>query len=173
MPCIAQPGKKPSFGDATTGFPAKCCLRNERRNSILMTCHFPDLGSTSVVPRGKFDSTNQKHYPDLVSDTPSVCYFCTRFSDVFWRGNQCWRRQMSAVFLSYAFLCLKRCIAPCKGIQGGLGFCIPRREFRILSTGFQSLSVELGFWIPNPYFVFRFPEPRIPDTKNKIFSDSN
>ena len=28
-------------------FPAKRCLTNERRNSILMTCHCPDLGSAS------------------------------------------------------------------------------------------------------------------------------
>ena len=35
-----------------------------------------------------------------------------------------------------------------KGIQDGLGFWIPRRGFQIPGTGFQSLSVELGFWIP-------------------------
>ena len=39
--------KQPTFGNATTGFPAKRRLRNERRNSILMTCHYPDLGSAS------------------------------------------------------------------------------------------------------------------------------
>ena len=39
--------KQPTFGDATTGFPAKWLLRNERRNSILMTRHYPDLGSAS------------------------------------------------------------------------------------------------------------------------------
>ena len=36
--------------DATTGpspSPAKWLLRNESRNSILTTCHYPDLGSTS------------------------------------------------------------------------------------------------------------------------------
>ena len=36
-----------TFGNATTGFPAKWCLRNERRNSILITCHYPDQGSVS------------------------------------------------------------------------------------------------------------------------------
>ena len=36
-----------TFCDAFIGFPAKCCLRNERRNSILMTCHYSDLASTS------------------------------------------------------------------------------------------------------------------------------
>ena len=35
-----------------------------------------------------------------------------------------------------------------KGIQDSLGFWIPRRGFRVLSTAFQSFSVELGLWIP-------------------------
>ena len=33
------------FGDATSGFLAR--VRNERRSSILMTCHYPNLGSAS------------------------------------------------------------------------------------------------------------------------------
>jgi len=37
--------KKPTFRDATLGFPAKWRLRNERRNSILMMRHYSDLGS--------------------------------------------------------------------------------------------------------------------------------
>ena len=39
-------------------------------------------------------------------------------------------------------------VAPCKGIEDSLGFWIPRRGFPISGTWFQSLSVELGFWIP-------------------------
>ena len=39
--------KQSTFGDATTGFPVKWRLRSERRNSILMTRHYPDLGSAS------------------------------------------------------------------------------------------------------------------------------
>ena len=58
--------KQSTFGDATTGFPAKWRLRNECRNSILMTRHYPDLGS----------------------DASSVWNFCARFSHVIWRGNQ-------------------------------------------------------------------------------------
>ena len=39
-------------------------LRNERKNSILMNRHHPDLGSaSSVAPGEKFASTGQKHYP--------------------------------------------------------------------------------------------------------------
>ena len=38
--------KQPTFGDANTGFPTKIKwrLRNECRNSKLMTRHYPDLG---------------------------------------------------------------------------------------------------------------------------------
>ena len=38
--------KQPTFRDASTDFPANW-RRNERRNSILMTRHYPDLVSTS------------------------------------------------------------------------------------------------------------------------------
>ena len=37
---------------------------------------------------------------------------------------------------------------PCKGIQDSIGFWIPHNGFRIPDIGFQSLSVELGLWIP-------------------------
>ena len=35
--------KQPPFRDATAGFPAKWLLKNERRNSIQMTRHYPNL----------------------------------------------------------------------------------------------------------------------------------
>ena len=38
-------------------------------------------------------------------------------------------------------------IAPCNRVQNSLGFWIPRRGFLIPGTGFQSLSLALGFWI--------------------------
>ena len=39
--------KTADISDAISGFPAKWHLGNERRNSILMTCCYPDLGSAS------------------------------------------------------------------------------------------------------------------------------
>ena len=45
--------KQPTFRDNTTGF-SKWRLRNEHRNSILMTSHYPDL-----IGWNKF-STNYK-----------------------------------------------------------------------------------------------------------------
>ena len=39
--------KQPTFRDASTGFPAKWRLRNERRDSILITRYYPDVGSVS------------------------------------------------------------------------------------------------------------------------------
>ena len=76
--------------------PSKWNLRNERKNSVLMTHHCPDLVVRLIG--WKFASTNQKYYPDLSSDASSVWNFCVRFSDVISRGNQWWRREMSAVY---------------------------------------------------------------------------
>ena len=62
------------------------------------------------------------------------------------------------------------------GNQDILGFWIPPRGCRIAGTGFQSLSVELGFLIPIvsgiPWAVIRIPKPRIPDSSSKHFPDS-
>ena len=81
--------KQPTFGDATTGFPARWRLRNERRNSILMGVTTQIWVETLIgwikFPTGK---TNQKRYPDLGSDASSVWTFCARSSDVIWRENQ-------------------------------------------------------------------------------------
>ena len=70
------------------------------------------------------------------------------------------------------------CLGPYKGIQDSLGFWIPYRRFWILGTGFQSLSVELWFWIA---IVSGIPDSLscIPDSKvhdsgfhRQIFPDS-
>ena len=54
-----------TFRDATTDFPAKWHLKNKHRDSILMTCHYPDLGSAfdwlkQILPN---KSTNQGRDP--------------------------------------------------------------------------------------------------------------
>ena len=63
-----------------------------------------------VVPRRKFASTNQKHYSDRGSDTSSVWNFCTLSSDVISRGNQWWRREMSAVFSDFCAMKRLKCV---------------------------------------------------------------
>ena len=75
-----------TFSDATTGFPAKLCPRNECRNSILMMRQYPGLGSASDWL--KISSTNQKHYPDRGSDASSICNCCPCFSDVISRETR-------------------------------------------------------------------------------------
>ena len=87
--------KQLTFGDATTGFAGKWCQRNERKNSA----HTDDMS----LPRSWLYfwldgfSTNQKHCPDLGSDTSSVWNFCANFSDVISRANQGWRCEMWGV----------------------------------------------------------------------------
>ena len=68
-----------------------------------MTCQYLDLSSASdySTPRGRFASTNQKHYPDLGSDTSSVWNFCARFSDVISREISGGIAKLSAVFSGY------------------------------------------------------------------------
>ena len=79
------------------------------------------------------------------------------------------------------------CIAiyhPKKGIQDSDGFWTPRRGFPIPGTGFQSFSVELGFWILDSNLdwdsglqspVFRIQPAKfswIPDSLSKYLPDS-
>ena len=54
--------KQPTFLDATGGFPAECSLRNERRNSILMTCHYP-----TTTKKQQILLKIGKYYPNLGS----------------------------------------------------------------------------------------------------------
>ena len=63
--------------------------KRRRRNSILMMCHYPDLGSASDW---------LKQYPELGSDTSSVGNFCDHFSDVISQGNRWWHCEMLSVF---------------------------------------------------------------------------
>ena len=82
--------KQRTLSDTTTGFPAKWRLRNEHRNSILMTRHYLDLDSDSDWLNQISQAARpciQQLYPDLSSDASSVWDFCARFSDVIWQGN--------------------------------------------------------------------------------------
>ena len=65
------------------------CLRNKCRNSILMTQHYPDLGSASNWRKQIFNQS--KNYPDLGRDSMEFLYSVLR------RGNQWWHCKMLAV----------------------------------------------------------------------------
>ena len=82
--------KQPTFRDASTGLLSKGLLRNERRNAVLMTCEYTDLGSASdwTYREESLPQPIRITTPDLGSDTSSVWSFCVRFLDVFSRANQ-------------------------------------------------------------------------------------
>ena len=52
------------------------CLRNKCRNSILMTQHYPDLGSASNWRKQIFNQS--KNYPDLGRDSMEFLYSVLR-----------------------------------------------------------------------------------------------
>ena len=70
--------KQSTFRDASTGLLSKGPLRNERRNSILMTCQYTDLGSASdwMCREGSLPQPIRSTIPDLGSDTSSALNFC-------------------------------------------------------------------------------------------------
>ena len=90
--------KQQTYRDATTGFPAKWRLRNERRNSILMTPHYPDLGRPfdwSCHVRNFLQpirSTTQISVVMLHQFRISALVSQTSFSrwNQWWRVAKCW-----------------------------------------------------------------------------------
>ena len=72
-------------------------MRSEGREQI------PGSGScfSLVVLCGKFASTNQIHDGVLGNVASSVWTFSAHFPDAISRGNQWWRRKMSAVFSGF------------------------------------------------------------------------
>ena len=96
--------KRPTFRDATAGFPAKWCLRNERSNSILMNA------SSLVDLNFPCGTTNQKRYPDQRSDTSSVWNFCAFFSMSF--------------LTSFHFFCLREMSAVSQASKGNINYFV-------------------------------------------------
>ena len=121
--------------------------------------------------RGKFDSTNQKHYPDLGSDASSVWNFCTRFSDLIWRGNRCQRCQMSAVFSGYLFqsyyhflLIFRNLVSPQYRHQAKCG------EMQWLVDGvYQGVTCKQVHWCPISGKTFASQQISVPEGEPLIF----
>lgn len=79
--------KQPTFCKATTGSPVKWCLRNKRKSSILMMCHYPDW--VVVLIGWSVSVINQKHCPDLGSDiSPVWNFYNSCSSECYFAGKQ-------------------------------------------------------------------------------------
>ena len=125
--------KQPTFCDASNGFPKKWHLQNGRRNSILMTSHYPDLGSASdwlkqishtALP---IRSTSQIWVVTL----SSVWNFCTRFSDVISQGNRWWCPEISAVFSGHFLMKWVKCLASLYSLPKQLNLVLRSSRFTV------------------------------------------
>ena len=78
---------QPTFRNIAINFPTKLRLRNERWNSILMTRHYPDLGSASDWSCAREICFKQSEALPRTEYASSVWNLCARFLDVFTREN--------------------------------------------------------------------------------------
>ena len=71
--------KQPTFTGATTGFPAKWRLRNERRNFILMTHYYTQILVVLLISWSQFPTQHDDHARDLKQNLVCACphYKCT------------------------------------------------------------------------------------------------
>ena len=82
--------RRPTFSDATTGFPTKWRLRNERKNSILMTRHYPDLNEPcffallqfAACLKGVHVGLNKPHFPVNIKNL--VTFSAAELSSNLW-----------------------------------------------------------------------------------------
>ena len=119
------------------------------RFSQCRDCRFNHLWTYMLI-----QTLNQSCFSLLM---PSICHWCEErkpllylYQQFLWNRKEC--NQDTEMLTRHS--------------QDSPGFWIPRRGFRIRGTGFQYLSVELGFWIP---IVSGIPDSLscIPDSKTQ------
>ena len=97
---------------------AQIISEDKIRNSILITCHYPDLHITLiwlVVLRGKFASTDQKQNSDLGGDmSANVKQFLGLFIRCHFTRKPQWRSKVLGHLTWYTLNCLPHPLAPSK-----------------------------------------------------------
>ena len=78
--------KQPTFRDGTTGCTAKWRLRNEHRNSLLITRHYPDSGSVSDWLK-QISHAAWPFKGNSLSKQPTFCVATTGFPTK-WRASR-------------------------------------------------------------------------------------
>ena len=95
-----KPYKTANSLRSPTGFPVKCCLRNDCRNSMLVTCQYTDLGSVSdCLKQISLVAQPIKITTQIIMDFLQS-FFKLRI------GNQWCCCKLLAVFSDYTFLSL-------------------------------------------------------------------
>ena len=98
--------KQPTFCDATNGFPTKWYLRNEPINFILITLHYPDLGSAFDWLKMYFHQSKSPFRSGYKCQS-LVWNFCACSSEII---LQYWRCEMLAQSV-LSLACEHRCIS--------------------------------------------------------------
>ena len=83
-----------SSTEAPAGYPYKNSNKRKKKRK-----HAGDDRAPRASPQLQHNEASaEEKDPDLGSEASSVQNYCARFSNVIPRGNQRWRREMSAVF---------------------------------------------------------------------------
>ena len=156
--------KKPTLRDATTGFPAKWRLRNQRINSIRVT---HQIWVVLLIGWSKF---NSRHYQsELGSNTSSVLNFFALFPDVIWGGRNAscflrlkflWCIENKIFFYSW---CSARTEVSNKAREGGnISFALINRLYKFCS-GVKTVPIlSLYHTVSTAQFIFRRMFERVP-----------
>ena len=130
--------------DTFTNFPAKCMTSDKTSSEFpYWRRTLSRSGWYFFFPR---DTTNQKHYPDLGSDTSSVWNFCACSPDVISQENHWWRREMSA------FLGFRR--SWCHFVTLDLHLSITVRNLALVNLPhLQQLPKKQTFWCDSGWVV--------------------
>ena len=115
--CFDSLRKRLTFWDTAAGFPAKWCLRNKCRTSILMTHLYPDLGSAS-------DWLKQIFHMEIRSTT--LIWVVPRH-----------QYGISSLFSRTSF---------CGETSGGIGKCRPFTQATFFIFLYIMLCIQMSYW---------------------------
>ena len=157
----------PILDDTTSGIPAKWHMKNKQKNSILMTCHWPDL-----IGSRKFSKAQPR---SRLWHFISMEFLRSFFSDIIWVGNKLWCHKMLAVFLHYSLGMVRASVFKSLLItfvrtHSNLG--VPVVQINKFSRYWRRLLISRSHSAGN-LDSFRFDFVSISDERGSVINDSH